>query len=82
MPCTITGSLDGDLILNLQEALEEVRKSLDLTTRAACEFAGFYYGANTERSPSPEAAAWWEKHKQEDSRRCKPKGARRHTRRK
>jgi hypothetical protein len=66
MPCTRTGSLDGDHILSLEEDLESVQaEALSLTQMLCavcrrCEERGV---------PIPKsAAAWWRKHKAQDDR--------------
>lgn len=61
MPCTHTGSLDGDKI----EALTE---ELDKTTRLLCELCRQVYPVH-RIVMSVELLEWWFKHRIEDGKR-------------
>lgn len=66
MPCTITGSLDGDRIYALEQDREKLREEiLDLTQMlcAVCK------RCEKEGAPIPKRVkAWWKKHKAQDEK--------------
>jgi len=69
MPCTQTGSLDGDRILGLEEDIEEVQANALKLTQMLCAMCKRCeeYGVPIPKKVSP----WWRKHKAQD-RKAKP----------
>jgi len=70
MPCTYTGSIQGDTILSLQESLEDYKQDLDELTRNLCSLCGWLddNGIQWVDDNYP-TSLWWERHKAEDVRR-------------
>jgi len=67
MPCTQTGSLDGDRILSLTEDLSSVQARALKLTQMLCAVCR---RCEEQGVPIPRtAAAWWRKHKTQDNRR-------------
>lgn len=65
MPCTRTGSLDGDRILSLEEDIESVQKEALALTQMLCAVCK---RCEDQSVPIPKrAAAWWRKHKAQDN---------------
>jgi hypothetical protein len=76
MPCTFTGSFEGDRALAAEEYAAELKKELDLTTRLLCSTMKILHNP----SPYPEHAQtlrgdvlaiegmtdWWEEHQKRD----------------
>lgn len=78
MPCTYTGSLEGDHIMAMEEELKRKRKKarkvkeeLDSLTRMLCRTCEILEGLGHVAKiawPS-DVATWWEKHKSIDEKR-------------
>ncbi len=70
MPCTYTGSLEGDKILNLTEYANKKETALTETTQAACEIAKLL--TNEQRKKlSTKTLKWIIKHKAIDAKKKK-----------
>lgn len=66
MPCTRTGSLEGDRILSLQEDREALQAEALKLTQMLCAVCR---RCEEQGVPVPKiAAAWWRKHKKQDQR--------------
>ncbi len=64
MPCTMTGSLEGDRALFYQEESERL-------TRIACEMAQWLEASGDLGKCSTETRKWWKEHKAWDAAREK-----------
>lgn len=68
MPCTYTGSLEGDRIMSLEEGLGKASTALTATTQAACEMAKLLTPAQFAKLSS-NTKKWIEDHKKVDAKR-------------
>lgn len=67
MPCTITGSLEGDAALYAREAADKLRADLLKRTQQLCT-ACKALEANGIAVPSDDGLdTWWEEHKRSDA---------------
>jgi hypothetical protein len=67
MPCTYTGSLEGDARL----AADEARTALTNVTAMLCSVCQKAEKAGRPDLLSPKVASWWKKHKKVDEKRKK-----------
>lgn len=70
MPCTITGSLEGDRLMHAEERLREHQ----LSTQLLCSLLGYYERAYDAPCVEgflgnvPGLPEWWAKHKAQDAK--------------
>lgn len=86
MPCTYTGSLEGDRALGAQKVIERQREELDRLARYLCAVCShlednpldtkmeLYDAAAAKGIDANEIHDWWENHKLHDKVRYIPEG--------
>jgi hypothetical protein len=73
MPCTYTGSLEGDARLAASEALAKKTSTLTKVTQMLCATCTKAEKAGRLDLLSPKTQVWWKKHKKQDAKRKKKK---------
>jgi len=68
MPCTITGSLEGDAALFAKESLDKCRIRAQKLNRLLCMLCRDVENRAEHPLPS-QVAKWWKRHKEIDLRR-------------
>lgn len=69
MPCTYTGSLDGDRIMGLEQANASARKALDEMTALACAAFTVLDSEGLLDKMTARQVRWWADHKAADRKR-------------
>lgn len=69
MPCTLTGSLEGDRELSYSEANKNVTKLTDMLCKTLSFVEKMHF--NVRINLGPEINRWWVKHKEIDRQRLK-----------
>jgi hypothetical protein len=73
MPCTYTGSLEGDAALASQESIEYLSNELQRATRVACELGKLVATPVKNVLTSDETREWLKEHKQVDEKAANAK---------
>ena len=71
MPCTITGSFEGDRALFAEEDLEKAQKKNLKLTQFLCETCQILENMGYKGFVNPKLEKWWKKHKNQDGKRGK-----------
>lgn len=74
MPCTYTGSLEGDRALDAQEYAEELEASRDEMTALACAAFQVLEKQGLLGEMTFHQRKWWRSHKAADAARQKKEG--------